>query len=99
MRETGKDTEETEGKLGKLWRKNLEFGMKAFFQELFCIKPFHLLDNHMGQESSLFHCTAEQPTQDTEKLNNFSTVTQLVMYLDVEEAAPSSLRGRSLLVI
>lgn len=72
--------------------------MKASFQELFRSKPLHLLDNHMGQESSLFHGTAEQPTQDTEKLSNFSTVTQLVTCLDVE-AANSRLRGRSLVVM
>lgn len=59
MRKKRKDTEKTEGKLGKLGRKDPEFGMKASFQELFCIKPFHLLDNHMEQKSSLFHCTAE----------------------------------------
>ena len=67
--------------------------MKAFFQELFRCKPFHL-----GQESSLFHGAAKQPTQDMEKVSNFSTVTQLVTCLDVE-AAKSRLRGRSLVVI
>lgn len=72
--------------------------MKAFFQELFRCKPFHLLDNHMGQESSLFCGAAKQPTQDTEKVSNFSTVTQLVTYLDAE-AAKSRLRGRSLVVM
>lgn len=52
----------------------------------------------MGQESSLFLGAAKQPTQDTEKLSNFSTVTQLVTCLDVE-AAKSRLRGRSLVVM
>lgn len=72
--------------------------MNAFFQKLFGSKPFHLLDNHMGQESSLFHGTAEQPTQDTGRLSRFSTVTQLVTCLEVE-AASSRLRGRSLVVM